>query len=296
MLRQRLPCTFILAALMLCLLSFAAYAHPVPDLSQKGSIKITMHYGEKAVSGGTMTLYHVGAVREQDGNYDFVLTGDFTDCGIALEAIQSAELAGKLADYAAQKKLPGVTQKIGTDGTVVFSELELGLYLMVQQQAAHGYKKASPFLVSVPMLENEGYVYDVEAGPKAELTPTSPDEPDEPDEPDKPDNPSEPSNPDNPDEPDKPDNPSKPGNPNNPDEPGNPDNPGEPENPNNPGGPDSPGGPRENPQPELPRDTIVLLPQTGQLNWPVPVLAVLGLGTFSLGWKLRYGKGQEDET
>lgn len=32
------------------------------------------------------------------------------------------------------------------------------------------------------------------------------------------------------------------------------------------------------------------LPQTGQLNWPVPVLAVLGLAAFSLGW-LKYKKG-----
>lgn len=29
------------------------------------------------------------------------------------------------------------------------------------------------------------------------------------------------------------------------------------------------------------------LPQTGQLNWPVPVLVVLGLGLFSVGWMLR---------
>lgn len=35
------------------------------------------------------------------------------------------------------------------------------------------------------------------------------------------------------------------------------------------------------------------LPQTGQLNWPVPVLAVLGLGFFALGWKLRMGESYE---
>lgn len=32
------------------------------------------------------------------------------------------------------------------------------------------------------------------------------------------------------------------------------------------------------------------LPQTGQLNWPIPVLAVLGLGLFSMGWVLCFGR------
>jgi len=32
------------------------------------------------------------------------------------------------------------------------------------------------------------------------------------------------------------------------------------------------------------------LPQTGQLNWPVPVLAVLGLGLITVGFFLRNGK------
>ena len=35
------------------------------------------------------------------------------------------------------------------------------------------------------------------------------------------------------------------------------------------------------------------LPQTGQLNWPVPVLAVSGLAVFVLGWYLRFGRKKE---
>ena len=36
------------------------------------------------------------------------------------------------------------------------------------------------------------------------------------------------------------------------------------------------------------------LPQTGQLNWPVPALAVGGLAVFTLGWYLRFGKKKEE--
>lgn len=35
------------------------------------------------------------------------------------------------------------------------------------------------------------------------------------------------------------------------------------------------------------------LPQTGQLNWPVPVLVVLGLLLFSAGWVMRFGKKKD---
>ena len=35
------------------------------------------------------------------------------------------------------------------------------------------------------------------------------------------------------------------------------------------------------------------LPQTGQLNWPVPVLAVSGLAVFVLGWYLRFGRKKD---
>lgn len=36
------------------------------------------------------------------------------------------------------------------------------------------------------------------------------------------------------------------------------------------------------------------LPQTGQLNWPIPVLTVLGLGLFSAGWALCFGRRKEE--
>ena len=35
------------------------------------------------------------------------------------------------------------------------------------------------------------------------------------------------------------------------------------------------------------------LPQTGQLNWPVPAMAACGLAVFAFGWYLRFGKKKE---
>ena len=44
---------------------------------------------------------------------------------------------------------------------------------------------------------------------------------------------------------------------------------------------------------ELWEDLDDKLPQTGQLNWPVPVLAVSGLAVFVLGWYLRFGRKKD---
>lgn len=95
------------------------------------------------------------------------------------------------------------------------------------------------------------------------------DEPDEPDNPDNPNNPDEPDNPDNPDSPDTPDTPVNPGNP------------------GTPGNPDQPSRPGRPGQPSL--------PQTGQLWWPVPVLAGSGMLLFTLGWVRAQKRGREDE-
>lgn len=211
--QRRLLAAFVLVG-VLCV---AAFAHDVPDLSQMGSIHITMRHGETVVPGGSLTLYRVCRVQEDDGNYSFVPTDDFTDCGQSFEDLQSPDLAKTLAQYA--KSLSGHTLPIGEDGTVVFPNLELGLYLLVQQEAADGYLAVAPFLVSVPFMEGDTYVYDVDASPKVNPETTPETEPTEPPAP---------------------------------------------------------------PEPSL--------PQTGQLNWPVPVLAVLGLCLFAAGWALRFGK------
>ena len=193
------------------------FAHDVPDPSRRGSIQVVMHWGDTMVGGGTLMLYRVGAVREDDGNYSIVPTGDFAGGGEAVEKIQAPELAEELKAYAMSKHLIGQQKTIAEDGQVIFDDLVLGLYLLVQYQAAPGYSEASPFLVSVPRMENGEYRYDVNASPKVELTP----EPTEPSEPTTP-----------PTEPDP------------------------------------------------------SLPQTGQLNWPIPILATAGLVLFATGWVL----------
>lgn len=64
----------LLTVLLLYSLPAAAYAHEVPDESQRGAITVEMEYDGKPITGGTLTAYRVGRIQENDGNYYFVKT------------------------------------------------------------------------------------------------------------------------------------------------------------------------------------------------------------------------------
>lgn len=176
---------FLLSALCL-----NVSAHEVPDMSRSGSITIRMTHEGEAVPGGSLTLYQVGAVHEDDGNYSFVPTGDFAECGLSFADITATTLPGSLSDYAKAQNLEGTTVQITEEGVASFPDLTLGLYLLVQNDAPDGYTALSPFVVSVPTNEGGSYVYDVDAAPKVQLTPAPTEPTEEETEPTKPTEPS----------------------------------------------------------------------------------------------------------
>lgn len=274
--RKRLAA--VLAALTLLVWCAApAVALEVVDLSRTGSIKVSLYDSEtsEAVGGGTLTLYRVAKVQKDNANLSFVYTNGFEDCGVELGDLSEGELAGRLAEKIAATA-ESTTVEISDLGVAEFGDLEVGLYLVVQTTAAENYNVINPFLVSVPIQENGSYVYDVDALPKvgtaAKKTPAPPDTPDTPDTPDKP----------------------------------------EEENPNTPAapGPDNPDGwvlgangekiyrNPEAPSPDNPNGHVMGahgLPQTGQLNWPIPVLAVTGVVLVAAGIKLKKGTRKDEK-
>lgn len=204
------------------------------DLSRTGSMDVTLydHQNDVPLRGGALTVYKVADVARTNGDLHFVYTADFTGCGIALGDLTDSTLASRL-----EAKLParaaGTTHKISEQGIVSFDALPLGLYLVVQTENSKGYEAINSFLVSLPMADESGWLYAVDATPKVgaptqEVTPPEPETPSKPSEPDKPSEPEKPSEPDKPtqpgtpDEPDNPDMPVDPNDPNRPVSPGTP--------------------------------------------------------------------------
>ena len=160
---------FVCLTLVLCLLAVEASA-VVLDTTRKGSIMITTSYQGTAVSGGTLALYRVAKVHSYNGQHSFVFLPEFAASGASLDDLSTAQTAKLLADHAAANSISGI-EKIIENAQVVFEDLEQGVYLLVQHDAAAGYKKMNPFLVTVPMLQNGQYIYDVDGSPKLQLEP-----------------------------------------------------------------------------------------------------------------------------
>ena len=197
----------------------------IPTSIQRGSIQVTMQDAEnqQKVSGGTLTCIKVGTLENQQEEPVWKFTEAFADCGLNIEQMQEETFADRLWDYAQKKSIERTTKQIDQNGTVMFDDIPLGVYLIVQQKPAEGYYKVKAFVVSVPFEDKNTWIYDVDASPKMEklkkTTTTS--------------------------------------------------------------------GKKENTK-------IQKLPQTGQMNWPIPLLACSGMILFLAGWRI-YKKGKESE-
>ncbi len=157
--------TVFIAATM----SITALAATVIDFDRTGSITVRVKDGEEFLRDGAVTLYKVGSPNEDLSGY--VLTGDFVGADIPLDDIQDTDISSalRLESYANENGIEGKTVQINGEGKAVFSDLEPGLYLMVQTTACTGYEIFTPVLVSVPYLVEGEYIYDVTADEKTVL-------------------------------------------------------------------------------------------------------------------------------
>lgn len=146
------------------------------DLQRTGSVSVTLRDGNAPVPGGIFTLYHVADIAEVSGRLEYRFLEAFTGCGAELSDIHAEGLAEHLAVYASANGVTGTTKTAGANGRVTFPNLELGLYLIVQEGRPAGYYGVAPFLVSVPLEGETGWVYQVDASPKVQPQPDQPDD------------------------------------------------------------------------------------------------------------------------
>lgn len=125
-------------------------AVPAGAAQLQGSIRISLDTGELPVINGAMALHPVGTPYA-----DGFLLSDAFGGGIVKETdAQSPHLAQWLAESAGE----GRNLLLDVDGNVTFSDLEEGLYLLVQTEQIDGFYKVNPFLLTVP----EGDAWDVQ--------------------------------------------------------------------------------------------------------------------------------------
>ena len=129
---------------MLCTVVYLLAMTPAASAAEsRGSVQVKLNTGELPVINGTVTLYQVG-VKVEEG---YRILDSFGGGIVRQEDADSDKLAQWLAESAEET---GISLLLDADGKAVFSELEKGLYILVQTERIDGFYPINPILLTIP--------------------------------------------------------------------------------------------------------------------------------------------------
>ena len=165
--RNKLISVFLILWILAALPLTAAAQEFDPD--QRGSISVTLvsPTEQEPMAGAELAVYYVATVQaDGEGNLRYIASGDFDQDAIPLD---DPELAAKLDAFVSTRDVP--SRKIVTDaqGIAVCTDLPLGLYFVKQTGAVEGFAPCRSFLVTLPIQTDSGFRYDVDASPKTDV-------------------------------------------------------------------------------------------------------------------------------
>jgi len=157
-----------LIALLILSCSVPVFAQEF-DGSQTGSITITLvePTGNQPVTGAQFDVYHVAAVGiNADQNLNYIYLDAFQNCNIPLD---DPDLPRKLSAFVENQDIAAIRIVTDSYGVATCTNLPLGLFLVKQVNAVDGFSVCTPFLVTIPMQNGIDFEYDVDASPKADV-------------------------------------------------------------------------------------------------------------------------------
>ena len=159
---------FCLTIFLVLTCSYTVFAEEYnPDLAGSISVTLTDKKQNEAIVGAELSVYYVATVLlDDDGNLMYDYTDDFKQFDTAID---DTELATKLDAFVSQHNVPSTKITTNIDGTALCNGLPLGLYFIKQTGAVEGFAPCTPFLVTVPNEKDGEYLYKVNASPKTEV-------------------------------------------------------------------------------------------------------------------------------
>lgn len=139
------------------------------DANRSGSVSVTLidQDGKTPIVGAELSLYRVATVKlNSKNNLSYTFTPTFEDCGCTLD---DPALSVWLEVFVGKNSVSAETLVTDADGNATFANLPLGLYFVKQTGAAGDYAPCTPFLVTLPNKITDRYVYDVNASPKTDI-------------------------------------------------------------------------------------------------------------------------------
>ena len=147
---------------------FADTTSNVVDFSKKGSLSIALSetITDTKVKGADIVIYKVADAYSLDYNLAF----DYEDSlEKHQEELEDGKITHEILESVKTNKVSNLKGVTNVSGIVSFSELDLGLYLVTQSNQVDGYSDMDPFLVMIPQVYDNQWLYDIEATPKVEI-------------------------------------------------------------------------------------------------------------------------------
>ena len=140
------------------------------DFSRKGSIEVTLHEmsEDTYVEGAEITIYKIADAYLDGVNLTFKYTDEFSSCSVSLDDLTIDDLSKKITLCVKPESI-GTSLITNDFGTVIFNDLDLGLYLVSQTNKVEGYSNIDSFLVQIPKVIDNSWTYDIIANPKTDI-------------------------------------------------------------------------------------------------------------------------------
>lgn len=143
----------------------------IVDFSKKGTITITLKESNDntKITGASLTIYQIANAVDKNHNLAFEYQENIIDCQADLTNLSNNNLANEIDECITNISLPTQTKLTDGLGTVTFDNLNLGLYLVKQTNKVAGYSSIEPFLIMIPQVEDNNWIYNINAKPKTDI-------------------------------------------------------------------------------------------------------------------------------
>lgn len=137
------------------------------DLTKKGNIDIILSdNNNNLVKNAEITIYKLADATIKNNNLTYKYDTSLNSCK---QNIDKGILTNNELECVLTNNITKITKTTNSLGKVEFKDLDLGLYLIMQTNEVKDYSKIKPFLLGLPTIEEDKWVYSISGTPKVEI-------------------------------------------------------------------------------------------------------------------------------
>lgn len=140
------------------------------DFNSKGSIEITLNEktDNEKIEGAEILLYKVADAKSENHNLMFEYIDELKSCNASLNDLETKSKSEEI-EKCINENIKSLKQITDINGTVKYNDLDLGLYLVKQNNIVEGFSKIDSFLVMTPKITDNKWIYDIKSTPKTDI-------------------------------------------------------------------------------------------------------------------------------